>query len=426
MEVSPNRKNSAASFIESLRPSQHIACILIWLLAGQSTMSRVIWGDEPAGSKPITVISAAQMQKHVEFLASKQMAGRSGDSKALARKYIIEQWMKSGLRPLFATETLESDDSGTRTQDFEQPIPGSAVDNEMPETVGHNLAAWLPGSDPVIASEIVILSAHYDHLGVREGHIYPGADDNASSVAMLIEAARQLASEKTSPRRSIVFIAFDLEERLLWGSRWFAAHPPWPLERVKLFVTADMIGRSLGDLPLPAVFVMGSERAPELGKVLDSVNIPRGLEVFRLGADIVGTRSDYGPFRDRQIPFLFFSTGEHPDYHTPNDTPDKINYEKASQIASLILDVSRQVANTNQPPDWNPIEIRSLEEPKVLYRITNLLLEADQKKPLTSTQRFLVTNVKNRCQKILTANSMTSEDRAWLVRMSQLLLVSVF
>ena len=114
-------------------------------------------------------------------------------------------------------------------------------------------------------------------------------------------------------------------------------HPPWPLEQIKLFITADMIGRSLGDLPLPTVFVMGSEHARGLKDALMQTRLPPGLELSPLGADLVGTRSDYGPFRDRKIPFLFFSTGEHPDYHTPQDVPEKVDFTKAAAISSVIL-----------------------------------------------------------------------------------------
>lgn len=388
--------------------------------------------EAPPGPTFEPAIRAEQMRPHVQYLASPELEGRASDSaKLLARKYIVQQWKKIGLRPLFAksraiSNEMEQTPEAVEQAKFEQVIPQGIAANGLPITMGYNIGAWLPGSDPKLADEIVIISAHYDHLGLRNGYVYPGADDNASGVAMLIEAARQLANEKVAPRRSIVFIAFDLEERLLWGSRWFAAHPPWPIERVKLFMTADMIGRSLGDLPFPAVFVFGSERSVELRTALTSIGTPPGLEVCRLGTDIVGTRSDYGTFRDREIPYLFFSTGEHPDYHSPDDTPERLDYDKAARIASLMLKVCRHAADQPEPPTWSTPDIQGLHEPRVLHRIASLLLEAEKQKPLTSTQRFLVTNVRNRSRQIIDANKMTADDRAWLVRMSQLLLASVF
>jgi hypothetical protein len=408
----------------------HGVMLVVMLLA---ISGLAVGGESPVVAPAVTfepAIRPDQIRPHIEFLASPELAGRSGPAKAEARRYIIDQWKAAGLRPLFAAahakEGSKGDDDESSLSDFEQPIPGAAAEDGSIPILGHNIGAWLPGGDPKLAEEIVVISAHYDHFGIRDGHLFPGADDNASGVAMLIEAAKQMAADKAVPRRSVVFIAFDLEENLLWGSRWFAAHPPWPIDRVKLFVTADLIGRSLGDLPLPAVFVFGSERAPELRAALDVVGTPPGLEVCRLGTDIVGTRSDYGAFRDREIPFLFFSTGEHPDYHTPRDTPDKIDYAKAARIASLMLKISRHVADAPQPPVWSDPDEKSMEEPRVLHRITTLLLEADRTKPLTSTQRFLVTNVRNRSKQIMDTGKMSTGDRTWLVRMSQLLLATVF
>lgn len=383
-------------------------------------------GEKPSVTKFEPTIKADQMKPHVEFLASPKLSGRSGPVKAEARRYIIDHWKSAGLQPLFATDKDQPADNANKDAAFAQAIPGKADEDGTTPILGHNIGAWLPGSDPKLAEEIVIVSAHYDHLGMRDGQVFAGADDNASGVSMLIEVSRQIAALKVRPKRTMVFIGFDLEEHMLWGSRRFAAHPPWSLDRVKLFITADMIGRSLGDLPLPVVFVMGSERAPEVRAALDTVGTPVGLDVCRLGTDMVGTRSDYGPFRDREIPFLFFSTGEHPDYHTPRDTPDKIDYEKAARIASLIFKLSSFVADAPKSPVWNTAEQLGLEEPKALLRITNLLLEADKQKPLTTTQRFLVTNVRLRATKILEANTMSADDRTWLVRMSQALLATVF
>ena len=411
-------------------------CRRLSVLMFLAVMTTSALGDDPvevaSGPTFDPAIRAEQLRPHVQYLASPELEGRASNAaKRLARHYIVQQWKKIGLRPLFTNIRTISNDpdriqEAPEQANFEQAIPGAMAADGIASTMGYNIGAWLPGSDPKLADEIVVISAHYDHLGLRNGYMYPGADDNASGVAMLIEVARQLANEKVAPRRSVVFVAFDLEERLLWGSRWFAAHPPWPIERVKLFMTADMIGRSLGDLPFSAVFVFGSERSAELRNTLKTIGAPTGLDVCRLGTDIVGTRSDYGTFRDREIPYLFFSTGEHPDYHSPNDTPERLDFEKASRIASLMLRVCRDVADLPQAPTWSDPDTQDLHEPRTLHRIASLLLEADKKKPMTSTQRFLVTNVRNRSRQIIDANKMTADDRAWLVRMSQLLLASVF
>jgi hypothetical protein len=359
-------------------------------------------------------IRSQDLRPHIEFLASADLRGRSGQDARRAADYVLEHFQQLKLRPLFPENS------------YVQSIPGPAGEDGRRPIIGQNIGAWLEGSDPELKHECLVIGVHYDHLGVREGTVYHGADDNASGVAMMLEVARKLCTGTTCPRRSVLFVGFDLEEHMLWGSRWFASHPPRPLEHVKLFLTADMIGRSLGDLPLPAVFVLGSEHAPLLKELLDRAGQPEGLEVARLGIDLIGTRSDYGPFRDRKVPFLFFSTGEHPDYHTPRDTADRIDYEKAARVSSLVLQVVRQAGDAETAPQWVDQVALDLDEPRALERITRLLLAAEMQRPLTDVQKYLVTTVQHRVQRILERGTMTADDRLWLIRMSQLLLLSVF
>ena len=312
-----------------------------------------------------------------------------------------------------------------------QPILGGIQQTDagpVPSVIGHNVGAWIPGSDPDLRDEYVMITAHYDHLGMRDDEHFPGADDNASGVAMMLETARVIAALPVKPRRSLVFVGFDLEERLLWGSRWFAAHPPWELSQVKLFITADMIGRSLGDLPLPIVFVLGSERAEGLKQALEDVDCPSDLEVLRLSADLIGTRSDYGPFRDRQVPFLFFSTGEHADYHTPRDTPDRVDCEKAARISTLILRVARHVADMHETPAWTDAVRPDLDEVRSVHRITELVLDADANgnHDLNGFQRLFVSQVHSKTGNAIRLGRLTSPEQKWLHHAAQLLLLTTF
>ena len=177
------------------------------------------------------------------MLASPEFGGRSGAGGEKTVSYLIEQFRGLELAPLFDGE-------------YVQPIPG-----KEPGTVqGRNVGALLRGSDPKLRDEWVIVAAHFDHLGVRRGVLYPGADDNASGVAMMLEVARSIVQGPVPPKRSMMFIGFDLEEIGLYGSRYFVAHPPVPLEKVALFVTADMIGRSLAGVCESHVFVMGTRK----------------------------------------------------------------------------------------------------------------------------------------------------------------------
>ena len=387
--------------------------VLLSLLVVASTPAADKKPAPPKTPTPPTPISVTDVKPHVQWLADPARRGRSGASARESANYLRDHFRRLKLQPLFG-------------KSYFQALPGRKDEKKQARTIGQNVGAFLPGLPGCKSDEIVILSAHYDHLGVRKDTVYPGADDNASGVALMLEIARQLANRKTPPQRTIAFIGFDLEERLLWGSRWFAANPPWPLERVKLFITADMVSRSLGNLPLPTVFCLGSEHAPQLRTVLDRVGSPRGLEVARMGVDLIGTRSDYGPFRDRKVPFLFFSTGEHPDYHSPRDAPERVDYPKLARVSNLVLAVLTEVADGRADPVWTDTVVLGLDEPRALYRITSLLMEEERLKELTDLQKLLVSTTRNKCRQILDAGKITADDRKWLVRASGLLLFSVF
>lgn len=383
-----------------------VACLVL--------VGRVAVADDEAP------ISAAQVRKHVDFLASPELRGRGDrESKQRAADYIVSHFEACGLKPLFQGRFL-------------QPIPGPRRADGTPTVFGNNLGAWLPGSDPALTDEFVVIDAHYDHLGVHDDRIYPGADDNASGVAMLLEVARQIGAAKVKPRRSVVFLSFDLEENMLWGARWFAAHPPWPIERIKLFIAADMLGRSLGNLPLSSIFVLGSEHATGMKQVLADVGTPAGLEVSRLGIDYVGTRSDYGPFRAEKVPFLFFSSGEHPDYHTPRDTPDRVDALQVAKVSNYVLRICRNVADADETPAWSDTPLLDLDEVRTLQRIAEQLLTQDDAREagdagtLSAVNRLIVSSVVTRTSQILKRGELKADERPWLVRMAQVLLVTVF
>lgn len=367
-------------------------------------------------------ISGAAVRRHIDYLAGPKLEGRGTPrGKQLARDYIKKQFEELHLEPLFGKSV------------FEQDIPGVADQQGKPTLLGKNLGGWLPGSDPALRDEYVILSAHYDHLGVDGGgHIYAGADDNAGSVAMLLEVARQFSAGGKPPRRSLVFLSCDLEEKMLWGSRWFVAHSPWPLKQAKLFITAEMIGRTLGDLPLKTIFVMGSEHGSGLRSVVNSCTLPDELGVSHLGVDIVGTRSDYGPFQSEKVPFLFFSGGQHPDYHTPRDTPERVDAARVASVANLVAAVCEKVAQANDAPKWIERPERDLDEIRTLHGITDLVLKADDAaarsggKQLSQTQRFTVTSMHQRTAQIIARGTVQPDERPWIIRTAQLLLLTVF
>jgi Zn-dependent M28 family amino/carboxypeptidase len=389
-----------------------IGCILLVLSAVPISAQDV--EDGPSERKRFRpMIEAHEVRPHVEFLASDELRGRRGRDALKAAEYLRAHFERLELQPLFSDG------------DYFQSIPGPPRDDGTETRYGQNVGAWLPGSDPKLRDEFIVVSAHYDHLGVRGGEIHPGADDNASGTSMLLEVAEEFAALQPSPKRSMVFIGFDLEERLLWGSRWFASHPPWPIEQIKLFTTADMIGRSLGDLPLNTVFVLGSEHGSGLDATLDEIGEPEGLTTARMGIDLIGTRSDYGPFRDRKIPFLFFSTGEHPDYHKPTDLPDRINYEQVAAVSSLIFRVTQTVADADTTPEWDEEVEPQLSEVRSVHRIATTLLATGEGK-LNNFQKFIVNQAEVTTRQILERGRVTPDERVALIRIAQILLLSVF
>lgn len=350
---------------------------------------------------------------HLSYLASPDRGGRDDWGKIESRDYIIKHFKSHELKPLFGESYL-------------QVVPQFGSDKEKPPIVGQNIGAFVAGTDPELKDEWIIVNAHYDHLGVRNGKVYPGADDNASGVAMLLEVAAQVANSPC--RRSVAFLSFDLEEYLLWGSRWFLAHSPMDVETIKFCLTADMIGRSLGGIDSPIVFVLGSERSHQVREVIENVQVPKDLELARLGVDVIGVRSDYGPFYYRRIPFLFFSTGEHPDYHTPQDTLERLDVSKVAKVSSVMSQVAFRMANSEEEIDWEGVVSPDLEEVRAVNRVAQHFLNADaaHQFELTDLQRFFLTQVKSKTNYMIRNNQVSDNERKWLVRATQIMMLTLF
>ncbi len=360
-------------------------------------------------------ITEAELKAHVYRLASPEFLGRRGPGAERAAQHLADTFKRIGLAPTFGDS-------------YFQPIPWllGGGQNHQPKFVGRNVGAMIPGSDPALRDEWIILSAHYDHLGQVGAAYYPGADDNASAVAMLIEVAERFALQKRQPKRTILFVSFDLEEQGLQGSAHFAAHPPLPFGKLKAFLTADLLGRSMGNVMDEYVFVLGGESSPALRRLLAEVAVPEGLKVGRLGADIVGTRSDYGPFRDRKVPFLFLTTGTHPDYHRTTDLPERVNYAKLTRISDWIHDLTQRLADEPDAPAWAPQTAPDLEEARAVLTLLNRTLERPRPAPLTGSQRTALQSARDRLAAIVERGRITAEERTWLVWTARKLLVSVF
>ncbi len=352
----------------------------------------------------------ARLKAHVVTLASPRYQGRRGAGGIKAAEYVLENFRKLGLKPLFNGKYI-------------QEIPS----REGKEPIGRNVGACLHGSDPKLRDEWVVVSAHFDHLGMRGETMFPGADDNASGVAMLLESARSFVEAKEPPRRSVMFIGFDLEEIGLFGSRYFVEHSPVPLAKIALFLTADMIGRSLGGVCESQVFVMGSEYAPGLRPWLDRAAKGQAVTVGLLGSDILLLdRSDYGPFRSRKVPYLFFSTGENPLYHSPRDVAETINYPKLAAISRVMYRVARDAAFSKKVPSWSPIPDHSLAEATTIRDVLNTLLKHREALKINGFQTRLMTNSLESLDTIVKRGSFTVEERTSYIRVARIILISLF
>lgn len=380
------------------------------LLRGLATIGVVAIAGvarSPAGEGPSP--REGRLRDVVETLAAPEFGGRSGPGGEKAAAYLTEQFRRLRLEGLYQGE-------------YTQAIPG----NEPGTRIGRNVGALLRGADPHLRDQWVIVAAHFDHLGVRGGKLFPGADDNASGVAMMLEVARCLVEAPAPPRRSVMFIGFDLEETGLFGSRYFVAHSPVPLDRIVLFLTADMIGRALAGICQDHVFVIGSEHAPGLRAWIDQARRDRPLTVGLLGADLlVLARSDYGPFRNRGIPFLFFTTGENPRYHTPEDTAETLDYPKLTAIAGMIHQVVRAAVDGPAVPRWQAEPDHPFAEAVTIREVLQKLAKNRDRLKIGVAQFFVIRNTLELLDEIVARGTITPEERARVIQGARIVLFTV-
>ncbi|MBN8785870.1 MAG: M28 family peptidase [Terrimonas sp.] len=220
-----------------------------------------------------------------------------------------------------------------------------------------NVLGLLEGTD--LRDEFVVISAHYDHLGIRKGVIWYGADDDGSGTVSILQIAKAFAKAKADgkgPRRSILFMAVSGEEKGLWGSDYYGANPVYPLEKTSVNLNVDMIGRidpsrTYGD-STNYVYVIGDDKlSSDLKPISESINKKNTkLELDYKYNDPkdpqrIYYRSDHYNFAKRGVPIIFYFSGLHADYHKPTDTPDKINYDLMRKRAQLIFYTGWEMAN---------------------------------------------------------------------------------
>jgi hypothetical protein len=238
-----------------------------------------------------------------------------------------------------------------------------AVDLEREYIDTRNVVGILPGSDPVLKDEWVIVGAHFDHIGLGfegryYGEIHNGADDNASGTTGLLELARLFASSPEPPKRSILFIAFSAEELGLLGSSAYLDDPIVRIENTSAMVNMDMIGRvSPDEEGVMHCAIHGSGSAPEWEEIISDTT-PDGEVEFRALSDPIGG-GDYLNFYLAEIPVINFFSGIHEDYNRPSDDADRINYEGLRSVIAGVYDVVERVANRDAKLTFQEWEVQS-------------------------------------------------------------------
>jgi Peptidase family M28/PDZ domain/PA domain len=217
-----------------------------------------------------------------------------------------------------------------------------------------NVVGLLKGSDPALQSEVVVVGAHYDHLGRSArfsmapnstGQIHHGADDNASGTSAVLEMAKAAAEARFDFRRSVLFIAFAGEELGLLGSAHYMEHPSVPLDQTVAMINLDMVGRAGG-----RILVDGIPSAPSIEDDLKVAQKSSGISLTALKGSPGAGASDDASFLLRRIPAINFFSGFHADYHRPSDTWDKIDAPGGAAVADLALALARQIANRADRP----------------------------------------------------------------------------
>ena len=302
--------------------------------------------------EPASVVGTTEgTLAHVRYLADDRLEGRAVATRGArcAGDYIAARFSALGLEPAgddgtwFQSWTVSSDDPH-----------GGALHGEA-----RNVVAVLPGSDPHGMQSLVI-GAHYDHLGLggfgslspdQVGEVHNGADDNASGTAVLIEAARALASGPPLAQ-DILFIAFTGEERGLWGSAHYVSAPLLPLDGTVAMLNLDMVGRVRDGL----LTVLGTGTAEEWEATLERANarIDAPLDL-RFNSDGFGA-SDHTSFYARGIPVLHFFSNTHPEYHRVEDDWELVNAEGMDQVTALVTQVVRDVVPASGLASLTPVE----------------------------------------------------------------------
>lgn len=300
----------------------------------------------------IKTITQADLKTHLEVIASDEMEGRETGSRGQkkAGNYLIEQYKKNEV----------SFPKGAK--DYYQRIPASFLNAKSNNNLSdsENIWAYIEGSEK--PEEIIVLSAHYDHIGIKNGEIYNGADDDGSGTVALLEIAQAFAKAKKEghgPKRSILFLHVTGEEHGLLGSSYYSQNPLFPLKKTIANVNIDMIGRhdEFHNDSSKYIYLIGSDYlSTDLYNICETVN-KKYTNLFldykfnkRTDPNRYYYRSDHYNFAKNGIPSVFLFSGVHADYHKATDEVDKIEFDALAQRTQLAFAIVWELANRDNRP----------------------------------------------------------------------------
>jgi acetylornithine deacetylase/succinyl-diaminopimelate desuccinylase-like protein len=297
--------------------------------------------------KAKAVLTVDLLKKHAFYLASDELEGRCagypGCDKAAA--YIAEAFQKAGLKP--------AGDAGGWYQKFR--LMGRDT---------QNVIGTIEGTDPELKHEVVVIGAHYDHVGTSQtrdfgrmggggdDNIWNGADDNGSGTTCVIALAQAFGQSGLAARRTIVFICFSGEEAGLVGSRYYTNHPLVPLEKHAFMLNLDMVGRN-PTKPME-IHGVGSADGGVIRKAVEHAVAASGLKAkLNDAVTLVGGDSDHSSFADKHVPYAFFFSGFHADYHRPSDHAEKLAYDNMVKVAATSMDILLEIGNLDEKPKFS-------------------------------------------------------------------------
>jgi Zn-dependent M28 family amino/carboxypeptidase len=300
----------------------------------------------------MNTITAGELKTHLYIVASDKMEGRDTGTEGQkeAGRYLISQYQKENIP------------SPAGAENYYQKVPAAFMNKQRGENLNdsENILAFIEGSEK--PDEILVISAHYDHVGVKNGKIYNGADDDGSGTVALLEIAQAFEIAKKAghgPKRSILFFHATGEEHGLYGSQYYSENPIFPISNTIADINIDMIGRrdKAHAHTNNYLYLIGSDYLSSdlynICETANSQNVKLDIDYKyndRKDPEQFYYRSDHYNFAKNGIPSVFLFNGTHSDYHKSTDTPDKIEYDALEKRAKLAFAIAWELSNREQRP----------------------------------------------------------------------------